>query len=145
MNRKNEKKKKYRTLANPLPNLTRFAEIVSASQIAQTIYTFSIFLCWMPAFLFPRLAPPICYLDPGPSVVLCSSPGVHQALLVEAGEVGVPFLQAKEGTVCGGGRDLLVGDDTPFHAQWSGTFCQGLTDTRQRHKQVRMTVSCTVQ
>lgn len=61
----------------------------------------------------------ICYLDPGPSVIFGSCPCVHQALFVEAGEVGVPLLQAKESTVGGGGGDLLVRDDASFHSEWA--------------------------
>lgn len=70
----------------------------------------------------PSLPRCICYLNPGPSVVLGSRPGVHQTLLVETGEVGVPLLQAEESAVGGGGSDLLVGDYAAFHAKRTGTF-----------------------
>lgn len=64
----------------------------------------------------------VLYLDPRPSVVFGSSPGIDQALLVEARKVRVPFLQAEESTVGGGGRYLLVGDYAALHAQWSRAF-----------------------
>lgn len=59
----------------------------------------------------------VLYLNPRPSVILGSGPGIDQALLVEARKVGVPLLQAKERAVGGWGRYLLVGDDTAFHAE----------------------------
>lgn len=43
----------------------------------------------------------VLYLNPRPSVILGSSPGIDQALLVEARKVGVPLLQAKERAVGG--------------------------------------------
>lgn len=58
-------------------------------------------------------------LDPRPSVVLGSRPGVDQPLLVEACKVRVPLLQAEESAVSGGGCYLLVGDYTALHAQRS--------------------------
>lgn len=65
----------------------------------------------------------ICYLNPGPSVILGCGPGVHKTLLIQPGKVGVPFLEAEESSVSGGGRYLLVRDDSTLHAQWTGTFC----------------------
>ncbi len=65
----------------------------------------------------------ICYLNPGPSVILGCGPGVHKTLLIQPGKVRVPFLEPKESSVSGGGRYLLVGDDSTLHAQWTGTFC----------------------
>lgn len=62
----------------------------------------------------------VLYLNPRPSVILGSGPGIDQALLVEARKVGVPLLQAKERAVGGWGRYLLVGDDTAFHAERPG-------------------------
>lgn len=64
----------------------------------------------------------ICYLNPGPSVILGSRPCIHQSLFVKAGKIGVPLLQAEESTVGGGGGDLLVGDDAAFHTEWARTF-----------------------
>lgn len=62
------------------------------------------------------------YLNPRPSVVLGGGPGINQALPVEAGEVGVPLLQAEERPVGGGGRYLLVGDDPALHAERPGAL-----------------------
>lgn len=70
-----------------------------------------------------NLSVSICYLNPGPSVILGCGPGVHKTLLIQPGKVGVPFLEAEESSVSGGGCYLLVGDDSTLHAQWTGTFC----------------------
>lgn len=64
----------------------------------------------------------VLYLDPRPSVIFGSSPGIDQTLLVEACKVRVPLLQAEESTVGGRGRYLLVGDYAALHAQWSRAF-----------------------
>lgn len=61
----------------------------------------------------------VIYLDPWPSVIFGSRPGIDQALLVEAGKVRVPFLQAEESAVGRRGCYLLVGDYAALHAQWS--------------------------
>lgn len=65
----------------------------------------------------------ICYLNPGPSVILGCGPSVHKTLLIQPGKVRVPFLEAEESSMSGGGRYLLVGDDSTLHAQWTRTFC----------------------
>ncbi len=62
------------------------------------------------------------YLDPWPSVIFSSSPGIDQALPVEACKVRVPLLQAEESTVGGRGCYLLVGDYAALHAQRSRAF-----------------------
>lgn len=64
----------------------------------------------------------VLYLNPRPSVILGGSPGINQALPVEARKVGVPLLQAEERPVGGGGSYLLVGDDASFHAERPGTL-----------------------
>lgn len=64
----------------------------------------------------------VLYLDPRPSVIFGSSPGIDQALLVEACKVRVPLLQAEQSTVGGRGCYLLVGDYAALHAQWSRAF-----------------------
>lgn len=65
------------------------------------------------------------YLDPWPSVIFSGGPGVDQTLPVEPRKVGVPFLQAEQSTVGGGGCYLLVGDYAALHAQWSGALWVG--------------------
>lgn len=61
-------------------------------------------------------------LNPGPSVILGCSPSIHQTFLIQPGKIRIPFLKSEESSVSGGGCNLLVGDYSTFHAQWTRTF-----------------------
>ena len=65
------------------------------------------------------------HLDPGVPVVRGGGPGVHQALAVEAGQLGAPALQAQDPVVDRGGGDLGLSDAPSLHAQQGHTAWGG--------------------
>lgn len=65
------------------------------------------------------------YLDPGALVIVAGSPGIHDAMVVEAGKLWPPALEAKEAIVDRGCRELGIGNGSSFHAQENGTAWGG--------------------
>ena len=63
----------------------------------------------------------LLHLYPGVPVVSGGGPGIHQALAVEAGQLGAPALQAQQPIVDRGGGDLRLSDSPSLHAQQGHT------------------------
>lgn len=69
----------------------------------------------------------VTHLDPGVPVVRCGAPGVHQALVVEASELGPPALQPQQAVADRRGRDLGLCDPPALHAEQRNTTCPTVT------------------
>ena len=73
-------------------------------------------------FLAVTLSHPICYLNPWPSVIFCSCPGIDKPLLIKTSIVGVPLLKSKKSSVSRWSCDLLIRYDSTFNSQWARAF-----------------------
>lgn len=67
--------------------------------------------------LVQHVSGPRSHFYPGVPVPSSRGPGVGDALVVEAGQLWAPALQAQYAIVDGGGRDLGLHDAPALHAQ----------------------------
>lgn len=63
-----------------------------------------------------------CYLNPWPSVIFSSCPGIYKALLIKSSIVGIPLLESKKSSVSRWSCDLLIRYDPTFDSQWPRAF-----------------------
>lgn len=94
-------------------------------------FELSLFSLWNDSghSLAVTLSHPICYLNPWPSVIFCSCPGIYKSFLIKTCIVGIPFLESKKSSVGRWSCDLLIWYDSTFNSQWAWTFWEQIRKT----------------